>query len=57
DGSVPSINEGTQKLTVKNGKIVWGTSAVINIPKGKTIKAIAIRNGLVTSDVVTYTNK
>ncbi|MBR4223280.1 MAG: leucine-rich repeat protein [Oscillospiraceae bacterium] len=57
DGSVPAINEGTQKLTVKNGRIVWGTTAVINIPKGRTIKAIAIRCGLVTSDVMTYTNK
>ena len=57
DGTVPSIEEGTQKLTVKNGRIVWGTSTVVNIPKGRTIKAIAIRNGLVTSDVMTYSNK
>ena len=57
DGSFPAINEGTQKLTVKNGKIVWGTTAVIKVPKGKTIKAIAVRCGLVTSDVMTYTNR
>ena len=57
DGSKPSIEEGTQKLKVKNGKIVWGTTATINVPKGKTIKAIAVRCGLVTSDVMEYTNK
>ena len=57
NGTVPSIEEGTQKLKVTNGRIVWGTTAVVNIPKGRTIKAIAIRNGLVTSEVMTYTNK
>ncbi|MBQ5311208.1 MAG: chitobiase/beta-hexosaminidase C-terminal domain-containing protein [Oscillospiraceae bacterium] len=57
DGTVPAVNEGTQKLTVKNGKIIWGTSDIISVPKGRTIRAIAIRNGLVTSDVMTYTNQ
>ncbi|MBQ5310639.1 MAG: chitobiase/beta-hexosaminidase C-terminal domain-containing protein [Oscillospiraceae bacterium] len=57
DGTTPSVNEGKQKLSVRNGRIVWGTSAVVNIPKGRTVKAIAIRNGLVTSGVMTYTNK
>ncbi|MBQ7990226.1 MAG: leucine-rich repeat protein [Oscillospiraceae bacterium] len=57
DGSVPAIAEGTQKLTVTNGRIIWGTSAVISVPKGRTVKAIAIRNGLVTSDVMEYKNK
>ena len=57
DGSIPSINEGTNKLTVKNGRLVWGTSAVIDVPKGRTVKAIAVRCGLVTSEVMTYTNR
>ena len=57
DGSTPAIQEGTQKLTITNGRIIWGTSGIVNIPKGKTIKAIAIRNGLVTSDVMTFKNK
>ena len=57
DGTKPSIEEGTQKLKVTNGRIIWGTSGIVNIPKGKTIKAIAIRNGLVTSEVMTYSNK
>ncbi|MBR4223787.1 MAG: chitobiase/beta-hexosaminidase C-terminal domain-containing protein, partial [Oscillospiraceae bacterium] len=57
NGTIPSIEEGTQKLKVKNGRIIWGTSDIIEVPKGKTIKAIAIRNGLVTSDIMEYTNK
>ncbi|MBQ7990306.1 MAG: chitobiase/beta-hexosaminidase C-terminal domain-containing protein, partial [Oscillospiraceae bacterium] len=57
DGSVPSIEEGTQILKVTNGRLVWGTSEVVQVPKGRTIKAIAIRNGLVTSQVLEYTNK
>ncbi|MBR4225141.1 MAG: chitobiase/beta-hexosaminidase C-terminal domain-containing protein, partial [Oscillospiraceae bacterium] len=56
NGTVPSIEEGVQKLKVKNGRLVWGTSAVIEVPKGRTVKAIAIRSGLVTSDVMTFTN-
>ncbi|MBR4225048.1 MAG: chitobiase/beta-hexosaminidase C-terminal domain-containing protein [Oscillospiraceae bacterium] len=56
DGSDPSIEEGTQKLIVSNGNLIWGTNAIIEVPKGTTIKAIAIRNGLVTSDIMTYTN-
>ena len=35
----------------------WSTSGIVTIPKGRTLKAIAIRNGLVTSDLMTYTNK
>ena len=57
DGSTPEINEGTNRPTVKNGRLVWSTSTVINVPKGKTIKAIAVRCGLVTSDVMEYSNK
>ncbi|MBR4223937.1 MAG: chitobiase/beta-hexosaminidase C-terminal domain-containing protein [Oscillospiraceae bacterium] len=57
NGTIPAIEEGTQKLTVKNGRIIWGTSGIVNVPKGSTIKAIVIRNGLVTSDVMVYTNK
>ena len=57
DGSVPSAEEGTQKLKVTNGRIIWGTTDVVKVPKGRTIKAIAIRNGLVTSDVMTFTNE
>ena len=57
DGSTPSINQGSKKLSVRNGRIVWGTSTVVNVPKGRTVKAIAIRNGLVTSDVAVYSNK
>ena len=57
DGSIPSIEEGTQKLKVKNGKLIWGTQGNINVPYGCTVKAIAIRCGLVTSDVMTYTNR
>ncbi|MBQ5312273.1 MAG: chitobiase/beta-hexosaminidase C-terminal domain-containing protein, partial [Oscillospiraceae bacterium] len=57
DGSTPEINEGTNRPAVKNGRLVWSTSTVINVPKGKTIKAIAVRCGLVTSDVMEYSNK
>ncbi|MBQ7990439.1 MAG: leucine-rich repeat protein [Oscillospiraceae bacterium] len=57
DGTTPTVSEGTQKLKVTNGKIIWGTSGIVNVPKGKTIKAIAIRCGLVTSDVMAFTNK
>ena len=51
DGSTPSIEEGTQKLKVKNGKLIWSTQGEITVPYGKTVKAIAVRCGLVTSDV------
>ncbi|MBQ5311757.1 MAG: chitobiase/beta-hexosaminidase C-terminal domain-containing protein, partial [Oscillospiraceae bacterium] len=57
DGSVPTIKEGTSELKVTNGRLVWGTSTIVKVPKGRTIKAIAIRNGLVTSDVMTYKNQ
>ncbi|MBR4224150.1 MAG: BspA family leucine-rich repeat surface protein [Oscillospiraceae bacterium] len=57
NGTVPAIEEGIQQLKVKNGRIIWGTSGIVNVPKGRIIKAIAIRNGLVTSEVMTYTNK
>ena len=56
DGTGPAIEEGIQSLKIKNGTMVWSTSKVINVPKGKTVRAIAIRSGLVTSDVMTYTN-
>ena len=56
DSTIPSINEGTNKLTVKNGTIIWGTSGVITVPKGGTVRAIAVRCGLVTSYVATYYN-
>ncbi|MBR4224774.1 MAG: hypothetical protein IKR73_08195 [Oscillospiraceae bacterium] len=56
DGTVPAIEEGTQKLKVKNGNIIWGTQSYVTIPKGCTFKAIAIRCGLVTSEVITYQN-
>ncbi|MBR4223743.1 MAG: hypothetical protein IKR73_02925, partial [Oscillospiraceae bacterium] len=54
DGSMPAVEEGVQKLKVKNGRIVWGTSAVIDVPKGRTLRAIAIRCGLVTSSAAAY---
>ena len=54
---MPRINDGAQKLTVTNGRIVWGTSKVINVPRGRTLRAIAIRSGLVTSDVLTFINR
>ncbi|MBQ5311613.1 MAG: chitobiase/beta-hexosaminidase C-terminal domain-containing protein [Oscillospiraceae bacterium] len=57
DGSTPSIYEGTNRPTVRNGTLVWSTSTVITVPKGKTVKAIAVRCGLATSDVMTYTNR
>ncbi|MBQ5311192.1 MAG: BspA family leucine-rich repeat surface protein [Oscillospiraceae bacterium] len=57
DGSDPSIKEGSSELKVTNGRLVWGTSTIVNIPKGRTIKAIAIRNGLVTSEVMEYKNE
>ena len=57
DGTVPSITEGTQQLKVKNGTIIWGTQGYINVPRWRTVKAIAIRSGLVTSDVMTFTNR
>ena len=57
DGTVPSVHEGIQDLEVTNGRIVWGTSVVVNADKGQTINAIAIRSGLVTSEVTTYTNE
>ncbi|MBR4224572.1 MAG: chitobiase/beta-hexosaminidase C-terminal domain-containing protein, partial [Oscillospiraceae bacterium] len=56
DGSVPSIQEGIQQLKVKNGRIIWGTQGSVNVPVGRTLKAIAVRSGLVTSEVMTYTN-
>ncbi|MBQ5311527.1 MAG: chitobiase/beta-hexosaminidase C-terminal domain-containing protein [Oscillospiraceae bacterium] len=56
DGSTPEIEEGTQTLKVKNGRIVWGTSTVLEVPAGRTINAIAVRCGLVTSEVMTFTN-
>ena len=57
DGTTPSIQEGIGSLKVTNGRIVWGTSTVVEIPKGKTFKVIAIRAGLVTSDVLTHKNE
>ncbi|MBP5581784.1 MAG: chitobiase/beta-hexosaminidase C-terminal domain-containing protein [Ruminococcus sp.] len=54
DSTIPSVNEGANKLTVKNGTIIWGTSGVITVPKGGTVRAIAVRCGLVTSYVATY---
>ena len=56
DGSEPSIEEGIQQLQIKNGKIIWGTSGVITVSEGATIKAIADRSGLVTSEVLEYTD-
>ncbi|MBQ5310911.1 MAG: chitobiase/beta-hexosaminidase C-terminal domain-containing protein, partial [Oscillospiraceae bacterium] len=56
DGSEPSIEEGIQQLQIKNGKIIWGTSGVITVSEGDTIKAIAVRSGLVTSEVLEYTD-
>ncbi|MBQ5311367.1 MAG: chitobiase/beta-hexosaminidase C-terminal domain-containing protein, partial [Oscillospiraceae bacterium] len=56
DGSDPSIQEGTQQLKVTNGRLVWGTSTVETVPKGRTVRAIAVRSGLVTSEVAEYTN-
>ncbi|MBQ5310491.1 MAG: leucine-rich repeat protein [Oscillospiraceae bacterium] len=62
DGTTPEIEHGvTGKIQIKNGRIglgtdnKWSNDVVITVPKGKTIKAIAIRSGLVDSDVVTYT--
>ena len=55
DGTDPSIVEGSQQLTIKNGNIIWATDGKITVKKGQTVKAIAVRSGLVTSDVLTYT--
>ena len=56
DGTDPVIEEGIQSLKITNGKMIWATSGVVSLPKGSTIKAIAIRSGYVTSDVAEYTN-
>ena len=55
DGTDPAIEEGTQKLKVTNGRIIWGTSGIVHVPAGKTIHARAIRCGLVTSGYVDKT--
>ena len=53
----PAIEEGTQSLRViSGGGIIWGTSGVVQVPRGRTIKVIAVRCGLVTSDVLEYKN-
>ncbi|MBR4224889.1 MAG: chitobiase/beta-hexosaminidase C-terminal domain-containing protein [Oscillospiraceae bacterium] len=57
DGTMPAIEEGTNKLKVSNGRLIWSTSGVIDVPKGRTVKAIAVRCGLVTSDPLTFTNR
>ncbi|MBP5581786.1 MAG: chitobiase/beta-hexosaminidase C-terminal domain-containing protein, partial [Ruminococcus sp.] len=56
DGTIPSVIEGSNRLIVKNGTIIWGTSGVVSVPRGRTVRAIAIRCGLVTSYVTSYTN-
>ncbi|MBQ5311102.1 MAG: BspA family leucine-rich repeat surface protein [Oscillospiraceae bacterium] len=57
DGSVPSIKEGTNTVSVENGKFVWSTSAVITVPRGGSVNAIAVRCGLVTSEELRFTNR
>ncbi|MBQ8979288.1 MAG: leucine-rich repeat protein, partial [Oscillospiraceae bacterium] len=62
DGTTPVIKHGIDnKLRVVNGKIAlgtdnkWSNDCVVSVGSGKEIRAIAVRSGLVDSDVVLYT--
>ena len=61
DGTTPEIRHGVDsKLHVVNGRIAlgsdnkWSNDCYVTVPKGKEIRAIAVRSGLVDSDVVLY---